>query len=517
MRKVKLIRDPIHGYITIHEEDLPIVDSKLLQRLRKVRQNGFSSYVYPGMTHNRFEHTLGVYHLGSTVLDYIEINLHKYLGDEELADKLSEHKGEFTKLLKLASLLHDSGHLPFSHSFELIFDMDMGHENYKRRGITHEKYSFVLAKKYKDIITHDVYSENDLEQAINVLNGEVKGEWRILSYLLSSQMDIDRMDYLLRDALYAGVKYGIYDLPRLLISLIIFEEDGKFRVGIYKKALKAAEQFVIARYSMWHQIYVHKVTNSYDTMFIELLKLLIDSELIELKDPSEIEKGKKFVVLNKEYEFEYFDDIVIENLISKLSMGRDFVDRDILSEMKQKLTDDQINKLFELASMIRWRRHYKVLMTTDCPGLLRPIARGGISIPRWKVLADVFRKKFQTIQEKVREYTKKYKGKLDIMIFLHPVKWYSGLNRPIVIHVGGKSYRNLEDVSDIVGTLNRESKMDIVRIYYNAADSSISRLEVINGLIKEVELQKLIREESRYGTIHMEDVDNIIKNLVECG
>jgi uncharacterized protein len=212
----KVIRDAVHGLIRIEPEDaflLDLIDTREFQRLRRVRQLGVSSLTYPGAEHSRFAHSLGVMNFAQRILAALG---HRYRKDSAAADLLKAHE----RTVKAAALLHDIGHGPFSHLMERAFGAHADHE-----------------EKTSELIRSDQSDVNVVLLRHNVQPGAVcdiidkTSEHRLLVDIVSSQLDADRMDYILRDALATGVKYGAYDSEWLLNTLCIGTEPNVHETG----------------------------------------------------------------------------------------------------------------------------------------------------------------------------------------------------------------------------------------------------------------------------------------------
>jgi len=254
------IRCPVYGFIKLDDWERKIISQPAFQRLRRIRQLSWTDYVYPGAMHTRFEHSLGVMHMATMLYDSVvdrsgEI-LEKELGYNN--DGLRRHR----KLVRLAALLHDVGHSPFSHAAEELFPFrdDAPNERYQ-----HEHYSAEIVRhEFSDVIKNHSLNRNygfSADDVANLLEGSVDARealfWRDL---ISSQLDADRMDYLLRDSLHSGVDYGKYDWHRLVhtVTAIPSTEDGGTRLGVTEGGWHAAEGLIIARYFMFTQVYFHK-------------------------------------------------------------------------------------------------------------------------------------------------------------------------------------------------------------------------------------------------------------------
>ncbi len=277
--KLKVFRDPIYSLISFDKkEDKPIIEiinTPEFQRLRRIRQLGFSSYTFPTSTHDRFSHSLGVAFLVGEMFENLnvpkEINVTKPDGDE-----IEIKKEQLKLLLKLAGLLHDIGHGPFSHAFEKVTSID--HEEMSIRIIENENGNIFPILKNME---YDVLKEYAVDWIKEILRGTFSPIWA--KELISSQLDADRMDYLLRDAYMCGVNYASFDLKWLFLNLEIGEikpEDGRLGLLINaKKGIHAVESFIISRYHMYEQVYFHKTTRGFEVLtqkIFERLKYLIN-------------------------------------------------------------------------------------------------------------------------------------------------------------------------------------------------------------------------------------------------
>jgi len=300
---MKLIRDPVHGYIEVPDNILAIVSHPLFQRLRYIKQTALAYMVYPGMTHTRFEHSLGAMHLALEFSKYIKENSHlKYL-DKTLME-----------LIATAGLLHDIGHLPFSHTFESaltlakgVYGMDVP-DNGKK---THVKIGIkLISEGIPDIIEKKFSDQGDpVKFLVNVLSESPSSdEERLASLIISNFIDADRGDYLLRDSYYAGVGYGRFDIERL--KRFLYLKRGT--IAVLRKALPIVEQFLLARMYMFENVYFHSVVGLYNA--------ILTQAIIEL-----LQKGK-IKIPEEPGEFLSFDDnYILHQLRSVRSELRDAV------------------------------------------------------------------------------------------------------------------------------------------------------------------------------------------------
>lgn len=241
---MKVFRDPVHNLISFDKEDekifLDLIDSKEFQRLRHIRQLGLSSYTYPGAEHTRFAHSIGVAHLMKRVVSRLGQLEHKEYSEEILQNRT---------LAVAAALLHDIGHGPFSHAMEDV------------TGEKHEKWTVRIVTD-PSTETHQIlesYKDGFSKEVADVIQRTHSS--KVLVKLLSSQLDTDRIDYMLRDSLMTGARYGSFDLEWLINTLRIGEVQGVTEVGLdLHKGKSIAEDFVMARYYMYKHVYFHKTT-----------------------------------------------------------------------------------------------------------------------------------------------------------------------------------------------------------------------------------------------------------------
>lgn len=269
MAKTYEIRDPIHRTIIVTEEERHIVDHPWVQRLRHIRQLGFVSLVYPGAVHDRFQHSVGVMHLAAERFRRLRRECRDALADFSDADL-----DYADRIIRLAGLLHDVGHAPFSHTsehflppverFALPSDWYRDGHQPANRQATHEDCSLALihglvvqgtldphlGRDVAAVLSARIHRSPQLAQLGNIVH--------ILRALVSGELDADRCDYLLRDSHFAGVTYGIYDLQRLIACETILRGPDGPELGLDVHGVHALEGLLLARYHMFHQVYFHK-------------------------------------------------------------------------------------------------------------------------------------------------------------------------------------------------------------------------------------------------------------------
>jgi len=262
---LKVVRDPVHNLIPLAGDDgelvLELMDRPEFQRLRRIRQLGLALLTFPGAEHSRWAHSFGVCHLARRMLDTLRL---RYEGASAEYKELAELRREIVA----AALLHDVGHGPFSHVFERAIpppddppsDYPKDHEDWSQR-IIRERFGPILERRgaRTDIVAGLIDKTNR--------------EHLLAKDFISSQLDADRMDYLLRDSRAAGPKYGEFDLEWLLYSLRIAEvpvrgqQGGVLRLCFdSRKAIHVVEEYIQARAFMYEQVYIHKATRAYEAM-----------------------------------------------------------------------------------------------------------------------------------------------------------------------------------------------------------------------------------------------------------
>jgi uncharacterized protein len=268
-------RDPIHGFIQLNSWEREVVNHPAFQRLRRIKQLAWTDMVYPGATHTRFEHSLGVMHVATLLFDAL------YLRQRDLFEELGYTSPERPRqLVRLAALLHDIGHAPFSHAAEELFPV----KEASGRHYDHEEYSASIVRHcMADIFGHPINKNNynitvdDIVRFFSPTSADTSS--LALRELVSGQMDADRMDYMLRDAHHAGVSYGRFDLARIAATIKFVQrpEEQSYSLGISEDGVHAAEGLLIARYMMFTQVYFHKTRSVFDFHLVEAMKDILRS------------------------------------------------------------------------------------------------------------------------------------------------------------------------------------------------------------------------------------------------
>ena len=250
--ETKVLKDPVHSYIHIHYEVIwNCLDSKEFQRLRRIRQLGGDFQVYPTAEHSRFSHSLGVYEIVRRMVTEVKT----------LCAELTEYD---KVCVMLAGLLHDVGHGPFSHAFEHV--TNHSHEEYTAK--------IILGDTELNSILR-VVSKKLPEDIVSIIQHTHEND--ILNQIVSGQLDADRMDYLLRDSYFTATSYGQFDLERILRTMRVRKtSEGRKVIVVKHTGIHSVEDYIMARYQMYWQVYYHPVARSYEAVFIQLFNRLKD-------------------------------------------------------------------------------------------------------------------------------------------------------------------------------------------------------------------------------------------------
>jgi len=293
------IRDPIYGYIWLTDSELNIIDTPIFQRLRRIGQLALTKYVYPTAEHSRFVHSLGVLQAATNIFEEV------LRFNPELREDSEDSLRQNLQLLRYAALLHDVGHMPFSHAAERFF---LG------KDLTHEDIGRYLIM-YDPEIADEIQKHNILPNSVaNLLKGKQTPSLAILKKFISDEFDADRADFLLRDSYFCGVKYGEYDYIRYAGSFrLVNGEDGGRNFAIEKGNLHAVESFLLARYHYYLQVPFHRTRRGYDIVLERYFQDLQERESLPNAGLS-IEDFQLEIDTNV---FQFFDDYTIFEQIKK--------------------------------------------------------------------------------------------------------------------------------------------------------------------------------------------------------
>jgi|YelNatPaOPRAMG01_1025707.scaffolds.fasta_scaffold23109_3 HD superfamily phosphohydrolase len=282
LESVAEIRDPVHGYICVTEVEKAIIDLPVFQRLRRIRQLAGAHLTYPGAQHSRFEHSLGTLHLSGVAVNVLA---QKVPLTEERAQEV-----------RLAALLHDIGHGPFSHVVEEVM--------VERRGVTHED---VTRRVIKETEVSDVLSRYGFEPDVmsDFSLGLCATRPRFLNEVVGGGLSVDIMDYLLRDSYFTGVEYGKVDVHRIINSFEVVQDH----LALDQAALYAFEALMVARYEMFRAVYFHRTVRAAELMLIRAFTLADD--YLHLTDTTDLQRYLSMA-----------DETMLEDLVKIDPQGR---------------------------------------------------------------------------------------------------------------------------------------------------------------------------------------------------
>lgn len=320
----KVFRDAIHNYIHVDQPVLlELINSKEMQRLRRIKQLGGTHQVYQSAEHSRFCHSLGVYFIVRKMIFNSEIG--EYINDY---DKLT---------VMCAALLHDLGHGPFSHCFEDAF------------GLNHEEYTIKIINDGSEVHRILENFEPGFSKKVSSVIAKTHPN-KILVQMISSQLDADRMDYLLRDSYFTGTTYGHFDLYRILRVMKVFNNKIVYKAS----GVQAIENYILARYHMYWQVYYHPTSRSYEQLLISIFRRMKDLYL-DGYDFGDIRYLKPFLEERVEVaDYVKLDENIVLYYFRLLSEGKDEILADLCSRFLNRklfLYHDLNNELEQVKIM----------------------------------------------------------------------------------------------------------------------------------------------------------------------
>ena len=360
--KKKFIRDSVYGDITLSRFEEKVMDMPQFQRLRRIKQLGLISLIYPGATHTRFEHSIGTMNLGSKLASELE------LSDDEI------------ELVRVSALLHDVGHGPFSHVSEGVLS------------VKHEKLTeFVVKNTSMRDLLEEKFNVNEI---IDIVNGQGH-----LGPIVSGELDVDRMDYLLRDSHNTGVAYGVIDYERIISNLKL--EDGLI---LDIKGVQAAEGALVSRYFMYPSVYQHHTTRIVNSMFRRSLKKVIDEKIIEEKNIYKYDDAdiiSTFRNCDNEYANDIMNKLDNRNLLKRVKTIRldNFknpekmykIEQSALRKAEREIAEDyKIDEDYVFINIAEYPRFDEMKTQVDLDGKLYPLTEisniiGALSKARFNI------------------------------------------------------------------------------------------------------------------------------------
>ena len=317
-----VIYDVLYGFIPITEWEEQIINSPFFQRLRWIKQLSFANYIFPGAEHNRFSHTIGVMHSMDQMLRALGLAV----SDQELFDpKAKSAAAMLHKSLRISALLHDIGTFPFSHTVEYGY---LRHGNDERRlpgrakklSNNHEHLgAFIIKNTNYDGGLTQILEKYDFD--VQMISKIIKGDspFAIANQLMHSDLDADRMDYLMRDSYYTGIQYGQFDRDYILANLETFDiGKGQLAFGVRESGMRAVEDFLIARFNWYSQVIKNQGSAKFDVISTCIAEKFLDADLIhQFHDLLEmIEKGdERFYWWNDVYFITRCQEVRYQKLI----------------------------------------------------------------------------------------------------------------------------------------------------------------------------------------------------------
>lgn len=329
---MKRIYDPVHHFIELTGAEARLLDSTVLQRLRRLRQLGLAYLAFPSAEHSRFSHALGALAMGTRAFDQLAREGREFFVND--ADAAYQRR-----LVRAALILHDIGHGPFSHACEAVL------------GVRHEERTRAMLA-LPEMQAHLDELEVDPKHVLDLIMGSAQTPYPVLAEIVSGpNLDADRMDYLLRDAYFTGVTSGRYDADQLVASLRIFHIDGRLVLGIDRRGVVALESFVLARYMMFASVYFHHTTRMFERILQRVLREL-------WPDPH---------VLDPIDEFLRWDDFRVLNELrdSPSEAARALRERLRLYAVAAEFNAEHDLRVFETCQMALWERFGKEAVWSD--------------------------------------------------------------------------------------------------------------------------------------------------------
>lgn len=343
LEKSKVFRDPLYGNIQIEYKIIwDLINTREVQRLRRISQLSGVSMVFHTAEHSRFSHAIGTYHIANRMINEVE----------DLKNKLSEYE---KVVFLVASLLHDIGHGPFSHAFEKV------------SAVKHEMFTVMMIENEITEVNQVLSKHKNLAKDVASIIKH-SSNMPLVEALVSSQLDVDRLDYLNRDAANTGATYGMVDVDRIIRVMSIKDNKICYRA----KGVHAIENYLMSRYHMYWQIYYHPVAKSYDIILESIYKRIKDLTLENVQIEADV-KSLTNVFKNGDLEsYIDVDDAYISGILKVLTKSSDKILNDLSNRfMNRKLfkyftlkTEEETNKAFEiskkyLSSKILSKYYYK--------------------------------------------------------------------------------------------------------------------------------------------------------------
>lgn len=425
-------RDPVHNLIRFHKKDeklfIDLFNTKEIQRLRRIKQLGLSYFTYAGAEHSRFTHSIGVAHLMKRIIHQLWL-----LSEKEPFREYIRNIKDYEDLSICSAILHDVGHGPFSHAIEKYTKKK--HETWSREIISDNR-----TEVHQVLACHNSDLPNQADEVLNRIFSE-----KFVVKMLSSQLDADRIDYLLRDSISTGTNYGKFDLEWLLQAIRVGElKNGDIEIGVdLKKGQGVVEAFVLARRAMYLQVYYHKTTRGAEVLVSKIFKRA--TELIKSSfDIYVLDEVKKLLLGERLTIDEYLslDDSVVLFHFNRWSKCKDSILCDLSSRFLNrqlfKSTDLNMDKYDFDEFMDRFSKIKELLEKTG------------------------FDSNYYLAQDKAKHSTYQ-----DYYLFSQKAKNDEEASEDIYLFGEAGEYEELSNVSDLIRSIKNTTKL-IDRVYYPA-------------------------------------------------
>lgn len=389
----KIINDPVYGFITIDDELIyKIISHPFYQRLRRIHQMAMAQLVYPGAVHTRLHHSLGAYHLMCNAL-------------HELKSKGIAITSEEEQAAKIAILLHDIGHGPYSHALEQILI----------KGVSHEEVSLMLMQKMNKELN------GEIQMAIDIFKG--KYPKKFLHQLISGQLDVDRMDYLIRDSFFTGVSEGVIGYDRIIKMLTVHNGE----LMIEEKGIHSIEKFLVSRRFMYWQVYLHKTVLCAEKM---LVKIIERARGVKAQAPSPVLN----IFINEQFKKDKLED-----------------------HLEEFCLIDDYDVLFALKS---WVYHEDKVLSVLCKSLINR------HLLKVKYSAHEIAKEFADEKRKIaREYFRINNTEAGYLVFTGKTEIKTYNNKTEHINILFKD-GSVKDISEVDNPLINQSLFNAVKKFY---------------------------------------------------
>ncbi|MDD6628204.1 MAG: HD domain-containing protein [Lachnospiraceae bacterium] len=482
-----VIRDNVYGDIEISSKFVNLINTYEFQRLRRIKQLATAEQVFPGATHSRFAHSIGTYHVMTKIMSHFE----KILGSIGQEQRIDEEERD---IILAAALLHDIGHGPFSHAFEKaqISSKSNSHEEWTGRIISDEsteinhelrKWGDDTPKRVVEYINYRTEAKKSTENISYVDEGITPDLKFIFTSLVSSQLDADRMDYLLRDSFHCGVTFGKYDLDNLIAGMGIgINSEGKFRVCVKKSYLANVEEYFCSRYQMYRNIYYHPYKVLSETLLEKILNkacyYYLDGKLQASYIPPLIREIFEHADIALQ-DYLQLDDTVVMGAIH------------IWSHIEK----DEMHDLRKLCEFFLNRTGYKQILLTDVDAFLQDLSEllENEGVDKWEE-----------------------KQNLIFIKCVNSAKMYDKTSeKPVYILTCDGKVKNVESVSGLIGEERKEKT-----IYYSKEFCQYYLQDVmqekVEKLLQDYDIRKAVEIEKKYILDSPEDaISNKIIEILE--